>query len=225
MDLDLTAAKADERKNLLGRLLPGRVYVTDRGYAGFVLLQAILDLGSWFVCRLRDHSVYEVLEERPLTTEAQSAGVLCDQIVWLGGKDHRRDLKQPVRILQIACKPHYKRGEHGGDGGPAQGKYLLIATNLLELPAGVVALIYRQRWTIELFFRFFKHILGCRHLLSHRPNGIQIQVYAPGNSASTPARNGITTSPRSIAAGPRGGIWNTSAAIGRWRITATGKWM
>ena len=67
-------------------------------------------------------------------------------------------------------------GEKGGREGE-QGEALLIATNLMDLPAETIALIYRRRWTIELFFRFFKHILGCRHLLSHRANGIQIQVY------------------------------------------------
>jgi hypothetical protein len=41
----------------------------------------------------------------------------------------------------------------------------------------VIALIYRKRWTVELFFRFFKYVLGCRHLLSHGANGIEIQVY------------------------------------------------
>ena len=43
--------------------------------------------------------------------------------------------------------------------------------------AEVVALIYRQRWLIEIFFRFFKHVLGCRHLLSAQPGGIAIQAY------------------------------------------------
>ena len=177
MDMDLTAAGDSEIENLLGRLLPDRVYVKDRGYACFRLFQGIIDRGSWFVCRIRDNSAYEVVEDRPLTAAAQAAGILSDQIVWLGGKDKRRVLKQPLRVLKIACKPHYKRFGHGGDGGPAQGEYLLIATNLLELPAEVVGLIYRLRWTVELFFRFFKHILGCRHLLSHRANGIEIQVY------------------------------------------------
>ena len=177
MDMDLTAAGDSEIENLLGRRLPDRVYVNDRGYACFRLFQGIIDRGSWFVCRIRDNSAYEVVEDRPLTAAAQAAGILSDQIVWLGGKDKRRVLKQPLRVLKIACKPHYKRFGHGGDGGPAQGEYLLIATNLLELPAEVVGLIYRLRWTVELFFRFFKHILGCRHLLSHRANGIEIQVY------------------------------------------------
>ena len=38
-------------------------------------------------------------------------------------------------------------------------------------------MIYRYRWTVELFFRFFKHLLGCRHLLSDKPDGLRIQVY------------------------------------------------
>jgi hypothetical protein len=48
----------------------------------------------------------------------------------------------------------------------------------MDLPADVVALIYKRRWQIEVFFRFFKHILGCRHLVSHHPNGIELQLYA-----------------------------------------------
>ena len=52
-----------------------------------------------------------------------------------------------------------------------------LATNLLDVPAEIIALIYIYRWTIEIFFRFFKHVLGCRHLLSHSHNGIQIQTY------------------------------------------------
>ena len=48
---------------------------------------------------------------------------------------------------------------------------------MLDVPAEVIADIYQHRWTIELFFRFFKHVLGCRHLLSTDPVGIQIQAY------------------------------------------------
>jgi len=176
VDIDLTAAGDSEIDNLLGRLLPGRVYVKDRGYACFKLLQAIHDTESHFVCRVRDNSVYEVVEDRPLSEQAKAAGIISDQIVWLGCKDKRDEFKQPVRLVKIACTPHRKRG-HTARGGPEQGECLLIATDLLDLPAEVVGLIFRQRWTVELFFRFFKHVLGCRHLLSHRKNGIEMQVY------------------------------------------------
>lgn len=173
VDMDLTAAKADERAHLRARVLPGRVYVTDRGYACFELFETIRERDSWLVCRLRDNSDYELVEARALTSEARAAGILSDQLVWLGSPGRRQDLTQPLRVLKLACPPHHKRGGRG----PEQGEYLLLATNLVDLPAEVVALIYRQRWAVELFFRFFKYILGCRHLLSHRPNGIQIQVY------------------------------------------------
>jgi IS4 transposase len=45
------------------------------------------------------------------------------------------------------------------------------------VPAEIIADIYRHRWLVETFFRFFKHVLGCRHLLSHDPVGIEIQTY------------------------------------------------
>ncbi len=183
VDIDLTAAKDSEIDNLFKRLVPGRVYVKDRGYACFGLFQAIVDIGSHFVCRIRDNSVYEVIEDRPLSTPAKAAGILSDQIVRLGCDSKRDELKQPLRVIRIACTPHRKRsGGTGGTGGtgrggPEQGECLLIATNLMQTPAEVVGLIFRQRWTVEIFFRFFKHVLGCRHLLSHRHNGIEIQVY------------------------------------------------
>ena len=183
VDIDLTAAKDSEIDNLFKRLVPGRVYVKDRGYACFRLFQAIVDIGSHFVCRIRDNSVYEVIEDRPLSTPAKAAGILSDQIVRLGCDGKRDDLKQPLRVIRIACTPHRKRsGGTGGTGGtgrggPEQGECLLIATNLMQTPAEVVGLIFRQRWSVEIFFRFFKHVLGCRHLLSHRHNGIEIQIY------------------------------------------------
>ncbi len=55
---------------------------------------------------------------------------------------------------------------------------LRIVTDLMDTPAHVIAFLYEYRWMIEVFFRFFKQILGCRHLISTRIEGIQIQVYA-----------------------------------------------
>ncbi len=55
---------------------------------------------------------------------------------------------------------------------------MLIATDRLDLPADVIALIYLHRWKIELFFRLLKSVLGCRHLLSDSIEGVSIQVYA-----------------------------------------------
>ena len=50
-------------------------------------------------------------------------------------------------------------------GGPEQGEMLWIATDRFDLKAETIATIYKRRWTVEIFFRFFKHVPGCRHLL------------------------------------------------------------
>jgi hypothetical protein len=164
--------EANERIVLAKALESGRCYVEDRGYAKFQLFNEIVAADSSYVCRLRDNSRYEIVQQRELCGDDAEAGVLLDAVVQLGdtGKaDARPD--HPIRLVVVKTTPHEKRG------GPASNGLLLIATNLLDLPAWIIALIYRCRWTIEIFFRFFKHVLGCRHLLSHDPAGVEIQTY------------------------------------------------
>ena len=90
--------------------------------------------------------------------------------------DKRAD--HPLRLveLRVQVQPRGARGE-GRPQLPPRTERLLIATNLLDVPAELIALIYRYRWTVELFFRFFKQILGCRHLISDDKDGISIQCY------------------------------------------------
>lgn len=181
--IDLTegnaGGEADERAVLQRTLDKGHCYVADRGYAKFALFNAISAAESSYVCRLRDNSRYNVEEERPLTADDIEAGVVRDAVVSLGEYQGAKDRPDhPVRLVVVKTTPHEKRGRSGGGStGPATGGLLLVATNLLDLPAWIIALLYRYRWTIEIFFRFFKHVLGCRSLLSHDPVGIEIQTY------------------------------------------------
>jgi hypothetical protein len=169
----------DERAVLERTVEADHTYVMDRGYAKFALFNKIVAAKSSYVCRLRDNSVYDVLEQRPLTDADHAANVLSDQIVSIGqhGKtDARPD--HPIRMITVRISPHTKRGKYkGGSTGPGSDGILRIATNLLDVPAEIIALIYIERWQIEIFFRFFKHILGCRHLLSNSQRGIEIQAY------------------------------------------------
>ena len=176
--ITITEGKGDERTALAENLESGRIYVQDRGYASLALFKQILDQHSSFVCRIRDNSVYDVLEERPLTDDAVAAGIVLDQTVRLGGDPKtQKQLSVPVRLIAIRCTPHKKRYKTGR-GGPEQGETLLIATDRFDLEADVIALIFKHRWAVEIFFRFFKHVLGCRHLISHNRNGIELQTYA-----------------------------------------------
>jgi hypothetical protein len=173
----LTDGNGDERDVLAAELQAGRMYVLDRGYAKYSLMQKIIDARSHIVSRIRDNSVFDVVEERELSHDALAAGIVRDAVVWLGEEQSRPALRQPVRIIEIECTPHIKTHKNGR-GGPQQGETILIATNRLDLPAEVVALIYQHRWAVETFFRTFKHLLGCRHLLSECDNGIELQTYA-----------------------------------------------
>lgn len=169
----------DERAVLATTLRADVTYVTDRGYSKYQLFNQIVAAGSSYVCRARDNIALEVIQERPLSAEATAAGVIRDVVVRLGadkGPDHRPD--HPVRLVFIQTTPHEKASHRKGNtgAGPSDG-VLRLATNLLDVPAEIIGLIYQQRWAIEIFFRFFKHLLGCRHLLSHSQNGIEIQTY------------------------------------------------
>jgi len=168
----------DERAVLERSIEGDHLYVTDRGYEKFDLFNKIVSAHSSYVCRLRDNSTYTVVETRELTPADIAAGVLSDQIViFSSGKADTRP-NHPVRLVCIQGSPHTSRGKYrGGSTGPDSDGILRIATNLLDPPAEIIGLIFRYRWTIEIFFRFFKHILGCRHLLSHNKNGIEIQTY------------------------------------------------
>jgi hypothetical protein len=177
------SGKSDEKSVLRRNLSAGHTYVMDRWYAQFTLWNDIKAAGSSYVCRVRDNSVYDVIENRPLDQQAVEAGVISDQIVQMGlSKKPKQRADHPTRLVCVACSPHRKRGKgrrHGsGQSGPTSDGVLRIVTDLIDVPAHIIAFLYAYRWTIEVFFRFLKQILGCRHLLSTRIEGIQIQIYA-----------------------------------------------
>ena len=173
----ITEGNGNEKDVLAETLEAGRIYVLDRGYAKYGLLQTIRNHGSRFVCRIRDNYLGAICEERAITAEARAAGVVRDRVMRLGSDPKSSDITEPVRVVEVTCTPHRKRG-HTGRGGPEQSETLAIATDLMEVAADVIALIFQYRWTIEIFFRFYKHVLGCRHLLSYKNNGIELQTYA-----------------------------------------------
>jgi hypothetical protein len=175
----LTNGNVCEKRTLAQNLESGRLYVLDRGYAKYELLQQIIDAESNFVCRVRDDAVYDIIEEKQLTAGDIQAGVLKDMIVKIGSQPVEESLRQPVRLLklQLAEETEYS-AVNIKYTGRVKPETMLVATDREDLPADVIALIYKCRWQIEIFFRFFKHVLGCRHLLSYCANGIELQIYA-----------------------------------------------
>lgn len=188
VDVALTPGNGNEKETLAEHLRASCLYVLDRGYRDYAFFQKILDAKSSFVARLQGNADYDVIETRPLSDEARAAGVESDQLVWLGGKKSGQHLRQPLRLLKIHVKnapPHGLKLR----GTRVDGKTkcirtheeefdMWLVTDRVDLLPEIVALLYRYRWQVEIFFRWFKCVLGCKHLLSQSENGIRIEIYA-----------------------------------------------
>lgn len=184
--VQVTNANESEIAKLEPALAPGKLYCLDAAYAKYSFLDKIIRKSSSFVVRLRDNASYETIKEHTLTQADREAGVEFDRTVRLGSGKKRDNLSKPIRIIQVHYYDErvlsgYKRKSRVSSKKTFRTKSpehtLLIATDRMDLPAELIGLLYRYRWQIEIFFRWFKCILGCQHLLSLSQNGIQIQVY------------------------------------------------
>jgi hypothetical protein len=166
-DATLTTANASEIQQLQASLAPGHFYVFDRGYECFELLRRILAVGSSFLLRLKDPTSMGWSKDLPLTPEARAAGVVGDaQLCRLGVLYGAETIHRSLRLVTA----QQRRAD-----GPIEE--IRLITDRLDLPAELIVLAYRYRWTVELFFRWFKCIMGCRHLLALDANGLAIQCY------------------------------------------------
>jgi hypothetical protein len=175
-DATVTSANGPEIEELRAALQADRLYVVDRGYAEYQLFQDVIDAKSSFIGRIRDNAVWTVIEERPVSDAARVDGVQSDRVVSLGCAKSGAVFQQPLRVVQVDT------GKTDSQGRP---EVLLLAADRLDLDAERVALGYRFRWAVELFFRWFKCILGCRPLLSTSRDGVTIPLYV-GLIASLP---------------------------------------
>lgn len=167
-DARLTPAACSEPAALTSMLQSGRLYVCDRGYASFELFRSILDAGSSLIVRVKGDIALHVQEERPISEAAAKAGVVRDVILKRLGTGHHQDVVgRPMRLVIVRVV------ERNG-----KTTELWLVTDRFDLDADLVATAYRYRWSIELFFRWLKCILGARHLVSHNENGVTLQLYA-----------------------------------------------
>jgi Transposase DDE domain len=169
---DQVEGEGDERDVLAENLEPNCVYIADRGFERYTLYNSIVSANSAYVIR-NQHREVEVIESRDVSPAARAARVISDEII--RPSPHARStsrLNHTVRRIIIAKRD---QGRPRADRKPSNE--IILYTNLIDVPAEVIAAIYELRWTIELFFRFLKQILGCRRLLSNKPNGVAIQIY------------------------------------------------
>jgi len=163
VEASITTGQTSEVRQLQQYLQAGRLYVLDRGYACYDLLADIQAARASYIVRVKESTAFTTAQRLPIPVAAQAAGVVSDVLIErLGTSHHKRKVHHPVRLVEIQ----------------ADNSHLMLLTDQLEMPADLIALAYRYRWSIELFFRWFKCILGCRHLLGESLNALSIQVYA-----------------------------------------------
>jgi hypothetical protein len=168
-------------------LTKGKLYVLDRGYVDYALMAAILDAGSSFLLRLASNAVYEVTDERPVTAAARKLGVQRDLEVTLGCAVSPELHDRTIRVVEM-----HVQDPNALIGRPRRPKVdrktkahrttktehtLLLATDRLDLDAELIADLYRYRWQVELFFRWFKTILSADRLISQSRRGLTLVVY------------------------------------------------
>jgi len=146
----------------LDLILPeaGAIYVMDRGYVDFRRLYALHQAGAFFVTRTKINMNYHRVYSRPVD---RMTGLRFDQTIALDGFYTRRDYPQRLRRL--------------GFVDPETAKYLVFLTNHFALPALTIAAIYKQRWKVELFFKWIKQNLRIRHFYGTSENAVKTQIW------------------------------------------------
>lgn len=151
---DITAAKAMP-------IEPGATYVYDLGYYDYGWWARLDEAGCRFVTRLKKNTPFNVAAENLVS---RSSKIVSDRIGHLPARlatSRKNPLQAPVREIRVIIE---------------NGKKLRIVTNDLDAPAEEIAELYRQRWQIELFFRWVKQTLRIRHFVGVSENAVRIQI-------------------------------------------------
>jgi hypothetical protein len=139
---------------------PGAFYVMDRGYLDFARLYVFVLAGAFFVTRYKAGVQLNRLESRPVD---KSTGVRSDHIVWLSLP--QSVAHYPDRLRRVSYRD------------PKDGKILVFLTNNFDLPAIIIAQLYKCRWQVELFFKWIKQNLRIKHFFGTTDNAVKTQVW------------------------------------------------
>ena len=142
-------------------LEPGATYVFDRGYYDFAFWAALDAEGCRFVTRLKKNSPVTPIETRPTDPDGPA---LADRIARLSKRlaaSRNNPFDKPVRLIDVRSD---------------SGRTITLVSNDLNAPAAEIAALYRQRWQVELFFKWIKQNLKIRHFLGTSENAVRIQI-------------------------------------------------
>ena len=139
---------------------PGAIYVMDRAYVDFGRLHVLHLAGAFFVTRTKSnmdfHRVYSAQTDR-------STGIICDQTIALDGFYTKQDF--PAHLRRVRFKD------------PETGKTLVFLTNQMTLPAATICALYKNRWQVELFFKWIKQHLRIKRFFGTSENAVKTQIW------------------------------------------------
>ena len=142
-------------------ILPGAYYVMDRGYLDFVRLFRIDNRGAFFVVRNKHHVRFRVVTSRPVD---KSSGLRCDQTIRLTSNWSIKSYPKPLRRIRLYDSENQIT--------------LVLLSNQFDLPAAVITELYRNRWQVELFFKWIKQHLRMRSFYGRSDNAVRCQIWS-----------------------------------------------
>lgn len=172
-----------EADSAIAHVQAGYLYLYDRGYMSFELLRAHYEssveenpkeqppIKAHFVARFRpaggnSPELHEALD-RPLTAEDRAAGIISDRVGVFTSDNARRAKIDKLEFREVILQYEEK----------GKIKTVRLITNLTDVSAATIALLYKYRWQVELFFRWFKSFANFGHLMSHKREGVLTHLY------------------------------------------------
>ena len=148
--------------NILDELLfePGSFYIMDRGYIDFERLFRIHKQFSFFIVRAKSNLDFRRLYSLEID---KSSGLRSDQIIRLNGVQTKHDYPENLRRIRFYDKE--------------TDKYYVFLTNNLQIPAETVTELYKNRWKVELFFKWIKQHLRIKSFFGNSINAVKIQIW------------------------------------------------
>ena len=145
---------------------PGATYVFDKGYCDYNWWHALNQAKARWVTRFKNNAALQTLQDLPIAQPDQQH-VLQDSLVRFTRLSprgrHRNTYTEPLRRIVIAR--------------PDKATPLVLATNDMHSSAAQIAQLYKERWQIELFFKWIKQNLQIKRFLGQSQNAVRIQVY------------------------------------------------
>jgi len=139
---------------------PGTIVVDDRAYNDYDLFGRWTAQGVYFVTRMKENCVYEVVGEREVP---KNRNILKDELIELRGLRAMEKCPYPLRRIEVF--------------DPDTGKILVFLTNHLHLGSTTISAIYKDRWQIEIFFKALKQNLKIKTFVGTTANAVKIQIW------------------------------------------------